>query len=78
MARDSLGLVLNASEKGLLVKARNGMVPIGTPVVDVRNQPVGRVSDVIGPVNGPYLLIKPSKAAMNNLQRLLQKEVYAP
>ena len=78
MARDSLGLVINASDKGLLVKARNGMVPIGTPVVDVRNQPVGRVADVIGPVKAPYLLVNPGKAAKTNLQRLLQKEVYTP
>lgn len=60
MARDPIGTVVNLSPRGLLVKAPR-MVPIGTPVVDVRNQPVGRVADVMGPVASPYLLLSPPK-----------------
>jgi rRNA processing protein Gar1 len=75
LARERLGTVVNASEKGLLVKAPR-MVPIGTSVVDVRNQPVGRVVDVIGPVAAPFLLVKPGKGAQP--QRLLSREVFAP
>jgi rRNA processing protein Gar1 len=75
LARDVVGTVVNASERGLLVKAPQ-MVPIGTPLVDVRNQPVGRVVDVIGPVKAPYLIVKPSKGA--SPQRLLSREVYRP
>ena len=75
MARDAVGTVVNASEKGLLVKAPR-MVPIGTRLVDVRNQPVGKVVDVIGPVAAPYLVVNPGKGVTT--QRLLSREVYAP
>ena len=74
MARESLGKVLNLSERGVLVKAPR-MVPIGTSVVDVRNQPVGRVIDVLGPVAAPYLLVAvPRGRAPPKLDR----EVYLP
>ncbi len=75
LARDVVGIVVNASERGLLVKAPR-MVPIGTPLVDVRNQPVGRVVDVIGRVEAPYLVVNPGKGAKT--QRLLSREVYKP
>lgn len=75
MAREKLGTVVNVSQGGLLVKAPR-MVPIGSSVVDVRNQPVGRVVDVIGPVAAPFLLVKPSKGATP--QKLLSKEVFSP
>lgn len=75
MPRVAAGQVINASEKGLLVKAPR-MVPIGTNLVDVRNAPVGRVIDVLGPVAGPYLLVKPGKDAKT--QRLLSREVFTP
>lgn len=70
---ESAGVVVNATERGLLVKAPR-MVPIGTPVVDVRGQPAGRVQDVIGPVAAPFLLVKPGKGA--NPLRLLNREVF--
>lgn len=75
MARDAAGTVVNAAERGLLVKARR-MVPIGTQLVDVRNQPVGRVQDVIGPVAAPFLVVKPGKNA--NPVRLLNRDVFTP
>lgn len=75
MAREPVGTVVNASAKGLLVKASR-MVPIGTTLVDVRSSPVGRVQDVIGPVAGPYLLVGLRKGAA--VQRLLSRELYLP
>lgn len=75
MARDVVGKVVNVSPKGLLVKAPR-MVAIGTRLVDVRNQPVGRVADVIGPVASPYLVVQPARGAA--VQRLLQRELYTP
>lgn len=75
MARDSVGQVVNASPKGLLVKSRR-KVNIGTTLVDVRNSPVGRVQDVLGPVASPYLLVGIRKGA--NVQRLLNREVFLP
>lgn len=75
MARHVVGKVVNVHPKGLLVQAPR-MVPIGTPLVDVRSQPVGRVADVIGPVAAPYLLVNIPRGA--NAQKMLSREVYTP
>lgn len=75
MARESLGKVVNLAEKGFLVKSLR-MVPIGTPLVDVRNQPVGRVSDVLGPVKAPYLLVSPPRGKPMTMR--LDREVFLP
>lgn len=75
MARDCVGKVVNTTERGLLVKAAF-KVPIGSTLVDVRNQPVGRVADVLGPVSSPYLLVNAPKGSKP--QRLLSREVYTP
>lgn len=75
MARDLIGKVVNVSSRGLLVKAPK-MVPIGTNLVDVRNQPVGRVTDVVGPVKAPYLVVKPQRGS--NAQKALSRDVYTP
>lgn len=73
MARESLGKVIQLSERGVLVQAPR-MVPIGTHLVDVRNQPVGRVIDVLGPVTAPYLLVMPPRGKAAKLDR----DVYLP
>lgn len=75
MARDIVGKVINTTAQGLLVKAGR-MVPIGTTLVDVRNSPIGRVQDVLGPVASPYLLVGTPRGA--NVQRLLSRDVYLP
>lgn len=75
MARASAGHVVDVTPRGLLVKAPK-MVPIGTSLVDVRNQPAGRVVDVLGPVAAPYLLVNPGKGGKP--QRLLRQEVFLP
>jgi rRNA processing protein Gar1 len=75
MARNVAGTVVDITPKGVLVRAPR-MVPIGTNLVDVRNQPAGRVIDVLGPVSGPYLLVKPGKG--DKAQRLLKQDLYTP
>ena len=75
MARASAGHVVDVTPRGMLVKAPK-MVPIGTNLVDVRNQPAGRVVDVLGPVAAPYLLVNPGKGGKP--QRLLRQEVFLP
>jgi len=75
MARHLVGSVVDVTPKGVLVKAPK-MVPIGTSLVDARNQPAGRVVDVLGPVQAPYLLVNPGKGG--KAQRLLRQDVYLP
>lgn len=74
MARESVGRVVNLSGKGCLVKAPR-MVPIGTSLVDVRDRPVGRVVDVLGPVSSPYLLVASARGAS---PAWLDREVFLP
>lgn len=75
MAREALGKVVTLTERGFLVKAPK-MVPIGTALVDVRNQPVGRVADVLGPVKAPYLHVMPPKGKPVNVRQ--DREIYLP
>lgn len=75
MARTLAGHVIDITPKGVLVKAPK-MLPIGTHLVDVRNQPAGRVVDVIGPVASPFLLVKAGQGG--KAQRLLKQDVYTP
>lgn len=75
MARILAGHVVDITPRGVLVKAPK-LVPIGTQLVDVRNQPAGRVVDVIGPVAAPFLLVNPGKGGKP--QRLLKQDVYTP
>lgn len=48
--------------QGVVVLEREDDEPpgIGAPVVDERLDPVGRVVDVIGPVERPYLVVSPA------------------
>ena len=75
MARNLAGRVVDITPKGVLVQATK-MVPIGTTLVDARNQPAGRVTDVLGPVAAPYLLVSAGKGGKP--QRLLKQDVYTP
>jgi rRNA processing protein Gar1 len=74
MARESVGKVVNLTGKGCLIRAPR-LVPVGTTLVDVRHQPVGRVVDVLGPVAAPYLLVAAPKGARSSW---LDREVYLP
>ena len=75
MARVLAGQVIDVTPKGVLVKASK-MLPIGTQLVNARNQPAGRVTDVLGPVAAPYLLVKPGQGA--KAQSLLKQDLYTP
>ena len=62
----------------LPVKASRGPgsgFAIGANAADARREPLGRVTDVIGPVSNPYVLITPARGA--RLHRVLGKDVYA-
>lgn len=75
MARTLAGQVIDITPKGVLVRAPR-MFPIGTHLVNARNQPAGRITDVLGPVSAPYLLVKPSQGAKG--QTLLKQDLYTP
>lgn len=88
MVRDVLlGRVAVVLESGgLLVKApgplpvrlpqgpRHGL-RVGANVADAAREPVGRITDILGPVSSPYVHVTPMRGA--RLHRLLGKDVYA-
>ena len=54
--------------------AQKDVVRIGSTVVDSRHEAVGKVTDVIGPVKRPYLIVTPPRGA--KVLRLQGKEIF--
>ncbi len=64
-----LGYFLHVSPSGnLIVRITGGKIPkLGWIAVNGSGKPLGKVRDVIGPVRGPYAVIKPMK--LSNLRQ---------
>ena len=72
---NKLGNVKNVIHDGhILVRCSETFRP-GTPVFDSRGNEVGKVARVFGPVNGPYITVKP-KGQVDALG-LLNSSLYA-
>ena len=71
-----LGKVTSISHRGdILVKA--GMTPqIGALVVDEKKGPIGHVVQLIGPVNSPYVVIRPNKGLMKRQLAMIEKKLF--
>lgn len=55
-----LGKILHADKRGLVARAERAP-RLGAKVHDQARRPIGRVSDVFGPTNSPYVGIKPTR-----------------
>jgi len=71
-----LGRILHANKGNLIARAEH--VPkLGIKVHDQRKKSIGRVSDIFGPTDAPYIAIKPvSNLNPRDLSSLINKEVY--
>jgi rRNA processing protein Gar1 len=58
MSAKFLGRTLHLLPSGRLVAKVESAPPIGSIVYDRMLKPVGRVEDVFGPVNDPYIQIR--------------------
>ena len=68
-----LGKVLHlSSSKNLILRTKN-KVQAKTPVLDEELHQVGIIFDVFGPVNNPYVSIKPT---VNNAERYVGHFLY--
>ncbi len=69
-----IGFVYNITKRGrILVKAE--LVPkLNTEVFDKDSNPIGIVIDVLGPVNSPYVAVKPYKKV--DIQNLKNQKLY--
>uniref|UniRef100_A0A7C3MA47 H/ACA RNA-protein complex protein Gar1 n=1 Tax=Archaeoglobus fulgidus TaxID=2234 RepID=A0A7C3MA47_ARCFL len=74
----ALGRVKHMSKTGMLVVALNpACIPkIGDKVVTRRNEHIGFVADIIGPVSSPYALVKPKDTEKIVLEELFVVKEY--
>ena len=70
-----LGKVLHATKRGLVVRAGQTPKP-GVPVYSGKRKRVGQVWDVFGPVDNPYVCIKPAPGVAEDLLALTNKELF--
>ena len=55
-----LGVTLHVSRsRNIIVKVEN-IPKIGETVVDENLKPIGKISDIFGPVSSPYVAVKPT------------------
>ena len=71
-----LGKVDSISRRGdLLVKG--GMTPrVGTLVVDEKKVQIGRVVQLLGPVDSPYVVIRPIKGRIKKQLAIIEKKLF--
>lgn len=75
-----LGVVLHVSTRGDLILKRdrsNSSLPrIDSIVVDKKLNKIGMIKDIFGPVDSPYISVKPYKKAINELRALVGEKLY--
>jgi len=70
---ERIGKVLHVtSNKNIILKAEN-RAQVGDRVVDENLKPIGKVSDIFGPVSSPYISVK---ADTENLHSLTNRTLY--
>lgn len=69
-----LGKVLHVSSSGNLIVQANIAPEIGSKVVDEKLKEVGSVYDVIGPVNSPYVAVRPIERS--EVEKYVGKPLY--
>lgn len=63
-----LGKVLHvSSSRSLILKTKDGEVIVGSKVLDAKLREVGRVYDMFGPVDSPYVSVKPTVSDPSSL-----------
>ena len=69
-----LGKVAHLDSKNRAIVIAKNKVPKNTKIYDSENNLVGRVVDIFGPVNEPYLAISAKKGM--RITRIIGREVY--
>ncbi|MHA1596483.1 MAG: H/ACA ribonucleoprotein complex subunit GAR1 [Candidatus Asgardarchaeia archaeon] len=70
------GKLLHVTSSGLIVVQSNQIPNIGDLVTDVNKKVLGIVSDICGPVNRPFVIVKPKQKRIDKLMRSLSKNIY--
>ncbi len=73
---EQLGIVRELSHTGLLVVRGRYAPAIGSKVLDRSKRPIGVVKRIFGPVERPYLSVRPKTKDTRKLMRLIGATVY--
>ncbi len=78
MKNKAIGMVHDIGYNGkLIVKTKGeGKKEIGTKLSDRSGRIVGTITDLIGPVKAPYLIVAVSKGRKKEMIGLMGKDVY--
>jgi rRNA processing protein Gar1 len=71
-----LGVAQTITHNGSLIIRAEFAPPIGTEVITNRLEPVGVVTEILGPVNAPYVKMKPSAIKGRKMVRLIDNKLY--
>lgn len=73
----ALGRISTITYSGKLIARANWVPELGTKVVDREFRVIGTVAALLGPVDSPYVSIRPVRSPGQTLLKLLGKDVYA-
>jgi rRNA processing protein Gar1 len=73
----ALGRISTITYSGKLIARANWVPEIGTKVVDREFRVIGTVAALLGPVDNPYVSIRPVRSPGQTLLKLIGKDVYA-
>jgi RNA-binding protein len=73
----ALGRIQTISHSGKLIVRANWAPELGTKIVDREFRVIGIVAQLLGPVENPYVSIKPVRSPGQTLLKMVGKDVYA-
>ncbi len=68
-----IGRIIHYTKYRLFVAEAKEAINLNTPIYSDRRKKIGIVTDVIGPINKPYLVIKP---LVDKPEKYVGKEIY--
>ena len=72
-----LGRVQTITYSGKMIARANWAPEIGTKIVDREFRVIGTVERLLGPVDSPYVTIRPARSPGQTLLKMIGRDVYA-
>lgn len=69
----NIGRIIHYTKYRVFVAESRRAISLNTPIYDDRKRKIGIVTDVIGPINKPYLVIKP---LVDKPEKYVGKDIY--
>ncbi|UCH88300.1 MAG: hypothetical protein JSV49_08525 [Thermoplasmata archaeon] len=71
-----IGEIENISYNGIWILHSENVPKIGSSVYNQQKQFVGKIVNIIGPVNRPYILVRPRKSEKDEQLQIIGEKVY--